>query len=84
MPQVDGIQATAASASAGRTIPVLVLTTFDDDANLFGALRAGAAGYLLKDVSSETLVVRDPGGHARRIVPAEHRHRARGRARSRG
>jgi len=35
---------------------VLVLTTFDDDANLFGALRAGAAGYLLKDVSSETLV----------------------------
>ena len=36
-------------------IPVLVLTTFDDDANLFGALRAGA-GYLLKDVSSETLV----------------------------
>jgi DNA-binding NarL/FixJ family response regulator len=37
-------------------IPVLVLTTFDDDANLFGALRAGAAGYLLKDVSSETLV----------------------------
>ena len=45
-----------ASASAGPTIPVLVLTTFDDDANLFGALRAGAAGYLLKDVSSETLV----------------------------
>jgi DNA-binding NarL/FixJ family response regulator len=35
---------------------VLVLTTFDDDANLFGALRAGAVGYPLKDVSSETLV----------------------------
>jgi len=42
--------------SRGAEIPVLVLTTFDDDANLFGALRAGAAGYLLKDVSSETLI----------------------------
>ena len=56
-------------------MPVLVLTTFDDDANLFGALRAGAAGYLLKDVSSETLVARDPGRDARRVVPAEHRDR---------
>src|SRR5919112_1165428 len=37
-------------------IPVLALTTFDDDASLFGALRSGAAGYLLKDVSSETLL----------------------------
>jgi len=37
-------------------LPAPVLTTFDDDANLFDALRAGAAGYLLKDVSSETLV----------------------------
>ena len=37
-------------------ISVLVLTTFDDDSDLFGALRAGAAGYLLKDVSSDTLV----------------------------
>jgi DNA-binding NarL/FixJ family response regulator len=56
MPNADGIQATARIRERWPEIPVLVLTTFDDDANLFGALRAGAAGYLLKDVSSETLV----------------------------
>ena len=56
MPRADGIQATARLRDRCPEIPVLVLTTFDDDANLFGALRAGAAGYLLKDVSSETLV----------------------------
>jgi DNA-binding NarL/FixJ family response regulator len=56
MPRADGIQATARIRERWPEIPVLVLTTFDDDANLFGALRAGAAGYLLKDVSSETLI----------------------------
>jgi DNA-binding NarL/FixJ family response regulator len=56
MPVVDGIQATARMRERWPDIPVLVLTTFDDDASLFGALRAGAAGYLLKDVSSETLL----------------------------
>jgi DNA-binding NarL/FixJ family response regulator len=55
MPKVDGIQATARLRERCPEIPILVLTTFDDDANLFGALRAGAAGYLLKDVSSDTL-----------------------------
>ena len=56
MPTVDGIQATARIRERWPEIPVLVLTTFDDDPNLFGALKAGAAGYLLKDVSSETLI----------------------------
>lgn len=56
MPVLDGIQATARMRDRWPDIPVLVLTTFDDDASLFGALRAGAAGYLLKDVSSETLL----------------------------
>jgi DNA-binding NarL/FixJ family response regulator len=56
MPRVDGIQATVRIRERWPDIPVLVLTTFDDDANLFGALKAGAAGYLLKDVSSETLI----------------------------
>jgi DNA-binding NarL/FixJ family response regulator len=56
MPKVDGIQATARMRERWPEIPVLVLTTFDDDSNLFGALKAGAAGYLLKDVSSETLI----------------------------
>jgi DNA-binding NarL/FixJ family response regulator len=55
MPLMDGIQATAQIRQRWPEIPVLVLTTCDDDASLFGALRAGAAGYLLKDVSSETL-----------------------------
>lgn len=56
MPVMDGIVATTVLRDRFPAIPVLVLTTFDDDASLFGALRAGAAGYLLKDVSSETLV----------------------------
>lgn len=56
MPVMDGIVATARLRDRWPAIPVLVLTTFDDDASLFGALRAGAAGYLLKDVSSETLM----------------------------
>lgn len=56
MPVLDGIQATARIRDRWPDVPVLVLTTFEDDANLFGALRAGAAGYLLKDVSSETLM----------------------------
>lgn len=56
MPVMDGIRATAHIRQHWPAIPILALTTFDDDANLFGALRAGAAGYLLKDVSSETLI----------------------------
>ena len=56
MPVLDGIRATAHIRQHWPTIPILALTTFDDDTNLFGALRAGAAGYLLKDVSSETLI----------------------------
>jgi DNA-binding NarL/FixJ family response regulator len=56
MPVLDGIQATARIRKRWPSIPVLALTTFDDDRNLFGALKAGAAGYLLKDVSSDTLV----------------------------
>jgi DNA-binding NarL/FixJ family response regulator len=56
MPVMDGIHATARIRDRWPHVPVLVLTTFDDDASLFGALRAGAAGYLLKDVSSDTLI----------------------------
>jgi DNA-binding NarL/FixJ family response regulator len=56
MPVCDGIQAIARIRDRWPEVPVLALTTFDDDASLFGALRAGAAGYLLKDVSSDTLV----------------------------
>ena len=55
MPVMDGIQAIARLRERAPDVPVLALTTFDDDRNLFGALRAGAVGYLLKDVSIETL-----------------------------
>ena len=56
MPLMDGIHATAKLRKTSPDVAVLALTTFDDDGNLFGALRAGASGYLLKDVSLETLV----------------------------
>jgi DNA-binding NarL/FixJ family response regulator len=58
MPRMDGIEATARLTSAGLEPPprVLVLTTFDLDEYVFGALRAGAAGFLLKDAPRERLL----------------------------
>ncbi len=56
MREVDGITATRALASRAGAPPVLVLTTFDDDEMLSGALRAGAAGFLLKDSSADDLI----------------------------
>ncbi|WGX96972.1 response regulator transcription factor [Nocardioides sp. L-11A] len=55
MRTVDGITATRAVVAADGP-PVLVLTTFDDDEMLSGALRAGAAGFLLKDSSADDLI----------------------------
>jgi DNA-binding NarL/FixJ family response regulator len=58
MPRLNGIEATASLAEAGiEPRPrVLVLTTFDLDEYVFGALRAGAAGFLLKDAPRERLL----------------------------
>ncbi|MFD1147602.1 response regulator [Saccharothrix hoggarensis] len=56
MPVMDGIAATDRLRVAHPEVRVLALTTFDDDAGVFAALRAGAVGYLLKDVSSARLV----------------------------
>ncbi|MGY2876883.1 DNA-binding NarL/FixJ family response regulator [Marmoricola sp. URHA0025 HA25] len=56
MRAVDGITATRRLAEAPGAPPVLVLTTFDDDEMLSGALRAGAAGFLLKDSSADDLI----------------------------
>ena len=56
MRDVDGITATERLAEVPGSPPVLVLTTFDDDEMLSGALRAGAAGFLLKDSSAEDLI----------------------------
>ena len=56
MPGMDGIEATRRIGQAGLPTRVLVLTTFDLDEYVYGALRAGASGFLLKDVDREQLV----------------------------
>jgi DNA-binding NarL/FixJ family response regulator len=56
MPGTDGIEATRRIIAANPDIRVLVLTTFDLDEYAFGALRAGASGFLLKDVRPAELV----------------------------
>ena len=57
MPVMDGIEATRRlTATEGRAPGVLVLTTFEDDEYVFGALRAGASGFLLKDATPDVLV----------------------------
>lgn len=56
MPVMDGVEATRRVNQLGKETRVIVLTTFDDDETVFEGLRAGAVGYLLKDVSSEKLV----------------------------
>ena len=56
MPELDGIEATRRVLAAGDGTKVLMLTTFDDDDYVFGALRAGAAGFLLKDAGPDALV----------------------------
>lgn len=55
MPGVDGVEATRRLAAVDDAPPVLVLTTFEDDEILAGALRAGADGFLLKGVPAEDL-----------------------------
>jgi DNA-binding NarL/FixJ family response regulator len=56
MPGTDGIEATRRIIAADGRVRVLVLTTFDLDEYAFGALRAGASGFLLKDVRPGELV----------------------------
>jgi DNA-binding NarL/FixJ family response regulator len=56
MPVLNGIAATRRVHVEHPAVRVIALTTFDDDEEVFAALRAGAVGYLLKDVSSERLV----------------------------
>jgi DNA-binding NarL/FixJ family response regulator len=55
MPVMDGATATRRLKAQLPGCKVIVLTTFDDDEDVFEGLRAGAVGYLLKDVSSEKL-----------------------------
>ncbi|MFI5626724.1 response regulator [Nocardioides sp. NPDC051685] len=53
---IDGIRTTAALRALDPAPAVLILTTFDRDAEVLGAIEAGAAGYLLKDVDPEVIV----------------------------
>lgn len=55
MPVMDGVTATLRLRDSMPQCKVIVLTTFDDDEYVYDGLRAGAVGYLLKDVSSEKL-----------------------------
>jgi DNA-binding NarL/FixJ family response regulator len=55
MPRLDGVEATRRMLLRWPEARVIILTTFDDDAIVFDGLRAGALGYLLKDVSGEEL-----------------------------
>ena len=55
MPGTDGIEATKRLAADARAPRVLILTTFDLDEYVYDALRAGASGFLLKDVTAEHL-----------------------------
>jgi DNA-binding NarL/FixJ family response regulator len=57
MPEMDGIEATRriCAEPATRSVRVVVLTTFDEDEHVYAAVRAGASGFLLKDVTPEAL-----------------------------
>lgn len=71
MPRKDGVEVLKTLQSEGALPPTIILTTFDDDAALLEAVRAGAKGYLLKDVSLEhlTAAIKDVAGDATVIRP---------------
>ena len=56
MPDVDGIEATERIVASGSTARIVILTTYDADEYVFAALRAGASGFVLKDVRPSELV----------------------------
>ena len=68
MKRVDGVEATDAVRALADGPPVLVLTTFDDDEILSAALRAGAAGFQLKDAPGEELIMATARGRGGRVV----------------
>lgn len=55
MPEMDGVAATRTLSTRFPEVKVIILTTFEDDETVFEGLKAGARGYLLKDISSEEM-----------------------------
>ena len=72
MPRRTGVQVLEVLRQRGRLLPALLLTTFDDDGALLAGVRAGAKGWLLKDVAFERLAdaVRTVAGGGTMLVPA--------------
>jgi DNA-binding NarL/FixJ family response regulator len=56
MPGMDGIEATRQVTAGPATTRVLMLTTFDDDDHVYGALRAGASGFVVKDMELDDIL----------------------------
>jgi DNA-binding NarL/FixJ family response regulator len=71
MPKLSGLDVLHALAQAGTLPPTIILTTFDDDQLVVAGIKAGARGYLLKDVSLEQLVeaVRTVAGGGSLVAP---------------
>ncbi len=70
MPGLDGVEVTRRLRIFVPSCHIVALTTFDDDDLLFGALRAGASGYLLKDLSAPRLLEAIHAAHAGQSVLA--------------
>jgi DNA-binding NarL/FixJ family response regulator len=68
MPDLDGIAVTERLAQSCPQVRVVLITTFEEDASLLAGLRAGARGYLLKDVSSDMMA------EAIRVVASGHNY----------
>jgi DNA-binding NarL/FixJ family response regulator len=72
MPKLTGVQVVQRFQKAGGGVPVILLTTFDDDLVLREGMKAGISGYLLKDVSRDKLeqAVRTVAAGGKLILPA--------------
>ena len=72
LPKKNGLEVLQELSEAGALPPTIILTTFDDDALLFEALRSGARGFLLKDVTFDQLTnaIRQVAAGGRLIQPA--------------
>jgi DNA-binding NarL/FixJ family response regulator len=72
MPGCSGIDVLKALKASGQAVPTILLTTFDDDEALLEGMRAGARGFLLKDISLERLTeaIRSVAAGATLIRPA--------------